>query len=1177
MPNSEAGAGVLDAGVRQRALSSRSSFIVQAPAGSGKTELLIQRYLTLLAGASRPEAVVALTFTRKAAAEMRERVIEALVGAEGPEPTQSYLRDRHRLACAVLERSASEGWNILDSPHRLEINTIDSLCAKLTRSLPLLSSFGGSPTATDDSQPLYQEAVRRTLDSAPRDPQLAADLAALLSRREMRIGQIEQQLIAMLGKRDQWAHAAVAARSTDGADALLARIESGIAKAMNESVAAVSRHFGDTQRRLLHEIAVATRADIEGKGKSCDWPTLGGPDLLGDDIEAIDAWKQARKLLLTQAGGLRAERLTGANTGTPQRELWLELREWFVGRDETTRNRVIDALRALDKVPADPTFATETREAMRAMFHLLFRAHAQLWALFLESGSTDFVEISSRAVSALGYADAPSDLLELLDRRVEHLLVDEFQDTSVGQCELVRRLTAGWLRGDGRTLFLVGDPMQSIYRFRKAEVGLFLQARSDAGLFDNIDLEFLQLSVNFRSQPRVIEWVNDHFSVLMGDADDMAGGTVGYAPSSARPGAVEGALPEVHFWRDAEAEDEAGTHEAEAEGLAVMIGDELLPAACERGGRMAVLVRARSHAAPLLRALRARSIAYVPEGLDRLSDRPAVQDLRSLTRFILHRGDRLCGLALLRGPLGGLSLAELAALVEPDVARVVDARDRSAESDRARTGVSLRSVTDLLRDGSAAVSADTRLRLDRIAGILAGVRAELGRRRLCDLVEGAWLALGGPAVVGAGGAGDAQAYFTLLSAIEKAGAVDPAQLDRHLEKAEAPSGGAAEADLSIMTMHAAKGLEFDTVVLLGLGRRPGGGDPEPLVFETEPRTGEMNALALQGARGASHDDDVKYDFIRHRENGRDRGESLRLLYVGATRARERLLLSAAEPSVDKNGEYKAARGTLLASIASAGGFEAALVHDVQVSGTAAAAAMARLRADCMPAPPPATAPVRLRFESWPSDVETDIRPEAFDVVNLRRNAGTTAHHFLERIALDGIDSWDADRLHRAVPRIRRRLMRMGTPEQQLDEGQEIVLRALRSSLEDETGVWLLGPRDEGRCEWKLSRFDTGDGSVAAGLDQTDASLDRSFLDDGVRWIVDYKIIEPPAGHDVDAFVADRTTHYRAQLESYAALVGALQPDVPICLGLYFPLLPRFACWRPGRVEVASSPQLLRSV
>src|SRR3546814_8034735 len=123
-------------------------------------------------------------------------------------------------------------------------------------------------------------------------------------------------------------------------------------------------------------------------------------------------------------------------------------------------------------------------------------AVAQLHLRFAETGEVDITEIAQRAAQALGSADDPGELLLKLDASIRHLLIDECQDTSLTQIHLLATLTAGWQPGDGRTLFLVGDPMQSIYRFRKAEVGLFLQAAEDG--VGEIAPTFLQLTDNFR-------------------------------------------------------------------------------------------------------------------------------------------------------------------------------------------------------------------------------------------------------------------------------------------------------------------------------------------------------------------------------------------------------------------------------------------------------------------------------------------------------------------------------------------------------------------------------------------------------------------------------------------------------------------------------------------------------
>ena len=123
-------------------------------------------------------------------------------------------------------------------------------------------------------------------------------------------------------------------------------------------------------------------------------------------------------------------------------------------------------------------YSDDQWEVLGAILRLLPRAVVQLKFVFQSRGQVDFTEVSQASLRALATDEGPTDLALALDYRIRHLLIDEFQDTSISQYELVARLTAGWEPGDGRTLFAVGDPMQSIYRFREAEVGLFLRARA---------------------------------------------------------------------------------------------------------------------------------------------------------------------------------------------------------------------------------------------------------------------------------------------------------------------------------------------------------------------------------------------------------------------------------------------------------------------------------------------------------------------------------------------------------------------------------------------------------------------------------------------------------------------------------------------------------------------------
>ena len=198
----------LDEQARDQALDVTSSFIVQAPAGSGKTELLIQRYLRLLATVDEPEEVIAITFTRKAAAEMQHRVLEALRRAGRNErPEQAHEQRTIQLADDALERDAAHGWDLLVNPRRLRIQTLDSLNASIARSRPLSApgNASGVRVVTDaELESLYRAAAIETLEYITIDGALHDAATEVLMHLDNNTGIYVDYLARMLGMRDQW-------------------------------------------------------------------------------------------------------------------------------------------------------------------------------------------------------------------------------------------------------------------------------------------------------------------------------------------------------------------------------------------------------------------------------------------------------------------------------------------------------------------------------------------------------------------------------------------------------------------------------------------------------------------------------------------------------------------------------------------------------------------------------------------------------------------------------------------------------------------------------------------------------------------------------------------------------------------------------------------------------------
>jgi ATP-dependent exoDNAse (exonuclease V) beta subunit len=197
---------ISDLAARQQALDPQKSFIVQAPAGSGKTGLLVYRMLTLLATVEKPQQVLAITFTRKATAEMRERLLELMECAEqGHRSDDAFEQQGIDLASAVLLQDQRHQWRLLDAPHQLQILTNDSFCAKLTGSMPWLSRLGDKPRTTDQADVHYAAAIEQLFNELldPNSP-IALALKTVLLELDFNYNKARTLFASMLAKRDQW-------------------------------------------------------------------------------------------------------------------------------------------------------------------------------------------------------------------------------------------------------------------------------------------------------------------------------------------------------------------------------------------------------------------------------------------------------------------------------------------------------------------------------------------------------------------------------------------------------------------------------------------------------------------------------------------------------------------------------------------------------------------------------------------------------------------------------------------------------------------------------------------------------------------------------------------------------------------------------------------------------------
>jgi len=1124
----------VDQAARDRALDVSTSFIVQAPAGSGKTELLIQRCLALLATLDAPESLLAITFTRKAAAEMRGRILDALREAQTPSGEAGHADTRTgELARAALAADTRHRWRLLANPSRLRIQTIDALNLGLARRLPVLSGLGHGLDVEEHADDLYRLAAVRLLSHlSDGEPAHARAVEVVIGHLDNRVQAFLDLLVEILRGREAWLPVLP---GDDGAAApdpqLRARLEAARTALLQGHLTSLQRAFPADALRDAGAVARAAARQLRLQGSASPiarWPdAVTSPD---DGIASVPLWRGLAELFLTNKGTWRQQfdRRQGVPAGPGGQLLRRQARA--LGAELERHVELAMLLDSVRRLP-EPGYDDDEWDVLRALFTVLRLAVAELEVVFAERRVADYPRFAAAARAALGDADAPTDTALALDARLRHVLVDEFQDTSDAQLRLVEALTAGWEQGDGRTLFLVGDPMQSIYRFRNAEVGLFLDVR-DRGL-GAVRLERLALGVNFRSTVPIVDWLDRAFPRVLPAHDDVFRGAVAYLPVAASPDAATGGGVRIHALHSPSRLREA----REVADIAAARLEET------SAGQVAILVQGRSHLVHIVAELARRNHAFRATDIDPLGERPVVLDLLSLARALSHLGDRAAWLSVLRAPWCGLTLAELHALVG-------DAPDRA--------------VADLLREGRwrAVLEPGAGARLERTWQELERALGELRQLGVRDTVERLWDTLGGPATLTeARSFEEAEAFFEVLTDAERRDgpALDFAALAQALERLYAPTLPDPQVRIELSTIHKAKGLQFDTVIVPGLERLPRD-DERRLLRWTTQIAADHAGLVVAPLAQTGGEPNLLYEWLKQQERERLLQERRRLLYVAATRARRWLHLigSCGLREAGTRTELRRPPGASMLGMlwpAVCEEFTAQLVHGDAPPGdideeSARNPPLRWLPPQWRPPAPPPAPRVAVRTATRPAATATVV----FDWVSqTARRVGTVVHRELQRLAARSppatFDSAAAQR------RFFDELAELGVPAELRPAAVARATHAVQSMLGDERGRWLLdAAHADSATELALS------GRIGGEL--LHVVIDRSFVaSDGRRWIVDYKL-SPHEGGSLDEFLDREQQRYATQLHRYAELARRLGPE-PVSVGLYFPLQRAWRAWTPG--------------
>ncbi len=1048
---------------RAQATITTRSFIMQAPAGSGKTEILTQRYLRLLNQVNEPEQIIALTFTKKAAHEMRDRILAALTqAAQNTSATSAHHATTLGYAHAAIARDHQRSWKILQQPSRLRVITIDALCHALMHAMP--DTGWHATNISDQPQRLYAEAAHACLKFARETTQVQPLLQILLEHLDNRQDKILTLFCDLLAQREQWLPGLYQAQTQTktAVEAALVKIERHELDRFQQSVPAV---LAAELVHLARQLALIENNPVGARHPLSNWHDFS--DL---DKECAGA---ACALLLTTQNTLRKsfDHHVGLKRDTCAADVYTKI------KNDSKRllaelgdyPHILEALIRIKNLPA-PKYDPAQWQTLNALFGLLPLLVAHLNLVMHAHNAVDFTAIAQNADSALGDALSPTELALRLDYGIQHLLVDEFQDTSVQQFQLIEKLVAGWESGDGRTLFLVGDPMQSIYRFRSAEVGLFLRARLHG--MGPVNLQALTLSCNFRSTAPLVDWINAQFKPMFPVLDDMESGAVSYHPCTSKDASDDKSdcVHAIHTENSL----------AQAHVLVNTVQAELKD---HPQDTLAILVRTRRQLQHILRLFRDQNIPVQGIDIDLLANLAHLRDVWSLTQVLLTPANRLAGLEFLRSPWCGFTLNDLEIFANINPHTSIFSALSQAET-------------------LANLSEECRVRARYIHSVISNAWAERHQQGLVKWILDTLEKLHINKILNYEEQEELEQYWNLLETFEKDGLLcDLALFKQSFNRLY--SKKVTRSRIHIMTIHKAKGLEFDCVMLPGLSANAARSDTPLLRWLKLPSEHEELVL-ISPIKAADQDKNPLYDYLAKLDTEKNKYEAQRLLYVAVTRAKKRLYLF--------DDQYKAKKGSFRDNLRSVD-FQTTDCQAAILVGASALPTMTRLPVSFY-SKVPHTNPISFQNTQQHFNSST---PRLLGVVAHELLQWICTYHPKElldvpwQLAIDQLSIFGLDQL---------------TIQDRMEHLKTMIATLFQTPL----GQWIMQPHTNERNEYALQ--------VTFNEEIVTRIIDRTFEAGGKQWIIDFKT------------GAVQESKHLAQVNSYADLMRNIC-SLPIHCGLYY--------------------------
>ena len=1106
----------LSSAIQRRAADPRRTVVLRASAGSGKTKVLVDRILRLLIDGAPLKSVAALTFTRKAAIEIQERLLKAI-----RELTLAGDQERRKLLADLLgepptdeiaDRAARLFPQVLEDANGQLVGTIHTFCQVLLSRFADLAGLDPGFAILEKTDLLWEEAFRKLETEIAADPGAVTEMSRL-SKSPTGTSQRLEGLMKSRLELDRWSDHLAALKG----DAFRSGPLSDLYPALRANLAA--ELFADTPLEgvgdpqissLLPVVAEAFRnlaaIDLDPILQATEKPT---PSFIAKLDERRETFRtQAESLAGEGDPGERLAAAFGAiltGNGT-LRKLGAGSKASKALWDDMMTDAaapILESIRLRDLIDLYDANVRILRFGLRAL-----DIYADLKA---RDRCLDFHDLERMAWELLRSRDVGPWIRYRLDQRIDHLLIDEFQDTNRNQWEILETFAEEFLSAEAetpRTVFFVGDVKQSIYGFRGAEPRIFDEVARD--LSDRFGVESLTLPTNFRSCAAVVESVGKAF------------GSPELSTLLPSPGEVE-AVRQLHVretppgcvcirpLEGTDPEDESDGHEAAAKRLVDLVREIVETCVIQprdaaprraRYGDILVLSRARTRIGLYEAALREAGIPFVPSGRGALAKSREVGDILTLLRWLAYPADSVSLIASLRSPLFRMDDATMRDLLagwrkgRPSFWQYLKSRsDQAGTVDRLKRWVGSakeHGAHDMLR-----LIYDT-------SGALVSYRAAMGEQAQYNLLKLHDMAL----------EHDASRFPTLRAFIDR---IRQAEIHEDEEEASLPESGHGR--VRILTIHGAKGLQAPYVILADADYRPMD-KTERLVLEQRPA--KPLVCGLRKAHREAGDAPRPTAVARAAQTARERElrEEANLLYVAMTRAEDEFHVLGSQTS--KTDETPSHYRWLSRALPDA-------ATDCRRETAAAAADDVTRRAQISYETWEPRLPrelIRMRYPSAETADETR-NPALDDQIEADRGRGELADE-IRRTARDrGV------RIHR--------LLEIAADTGEMPPGEDEARAEAAAVFGNPDFAWIFTPDCEALCEAPLMH-DPADrpGDRVAGI------IDRLLIADDTVTIIDYKS-NRIAAEDVAA----EAETYRGQMQAYRAALEAIYPERKIRAVLLF--------------------------